>query len=63
RGKAQGQQGRGKDRNARLGGGEALPDPMKSSFGYIGADSFSRQRQDQRRGNGGGGSRRGGRSR
>lgn len=63
RGKAQGQQGRGKDRNARQGGGEAQPDPMKTSFGYIGADSFSRQRQDQRRGNGGGGSRRGGRSR
>ncbi|MFN4362114.1 MAG: pseudouridine synthase [Hylemonella sp.] len=59
----QGQQGRGKDRNARQGGGEAQPDPMKTSFGYIGADSFSRQRQDQRRGNGGGGSRRGGRSR
>lgn len=60
----QGQQGRGKDRNARQGGGEAQPDPMKTSFGYIGADSFSRQRQDQRRGNaGGGGSRRGGRGR
>lgn len=66
RGKGQGQQGRGKDRNARQGGGEAQPDPMKTSFGYIGADSFSRQRQDQRRGNGGGGgggSRRGGRGR
>ncbi|MBX9961305.1 MAG: rRNA pseudouridine synthase [Burkholderiaceae bacterium] len=66
RGKAQGQQGRGKDRKDRKdrqGGGEAQPDPMKTSFGYIGADSFSRQRQDQRRGNGGGGSRRGGRSR
>ena len=69
RGKSgQGQQGRSKDRNARQGGGEAQPDPMKTSFGYIGADSFSRQRQDQRRGNGGGGgggggSRRGGRGR
>lgn len=48
------------------------PDPMKTSFGYIGADSFSRQRQGQgpRRGGGssgggggGGGPRRGGRGR
>lgn len=45
------------------------PDPMKTAFGYIGADSFTRQRQDQgqRRGgtsgSGGGGQRRGGRSR
>ncbi len=42
------------------------PDPMKTAFGYIGADSFTRQRQDQgqRRGaaggSGGGGPRRGG---
>jgi 23S rRNA pseudouridine2605 synthase len=45
----------------------AQPDPMKTSFGYIGADSFTRQRQDQgqRRGPGGsgGGQRRGGRGR
>ncbi|HXE22077.1 MAG TPA: pseudouridine synthase [Rhodoferax sp.] len=50
------------DRNERQGGG-AQPDPMKTSFGYIGADSFSRQRQGQgqRRGGagGGGGQRRG----
>lgn len=47
------------------------PDPMKTAFGYIGADSFTRQRQDQgqrRGGNGGGGGsgggqRRGGRGR
>ena len=42
------------------------PDPMKTAFGYIGADSFTRQRQDQgqRRGGGsGGGPRRGGRDR
>ena len=45
------------------------PDPMKTSFGYIGADSFTRQRQDrgQRRGGangaGGGGQRRPGRGR
>lgn len=29
------------------------PDPMKTSLGYIGADSFTRQRKDARRGNGG----------
>ncbi|CAN5279321.1 pseudouridine synthase [soil metagenome] len=36
--------------------GSAQPDPMKTSFGYIGADTFTRQRQDQgqRRGGGGG---------
>ncbi len=41
------------------------PDPMKTSFGYIGADSFTKQRQDQaQRPRGGAGSgRRGGRSR
>ena len=43
------------------------PDPMKTAFGYIGADSFTRQRQDQgarRPGTaGGGGQRRGGRGR
>ena len=40
--------------------GAAQPDPMKTSFGYIGAETFTRQRQDQgqgqRRGGGGGGS-------
>ncbi len=37
--------------------GTAQPDPMKTSFGYIGAETFTRQRQDQgqRRGQGGGG--------
>ncbi|WP_082524802.1 pseudouridine synthase [Pseudorhodoferax sp. Leaf274] len=50
------------------GGSGAQPDPMKTSFGYIGADSFTRQRQgQQRRGGGGGGGggpqRRGGRGR
>ncbi|MBH2019515.1 MAG: rRNA pseudouridine synthase [Burkholderiales bacterium] len=37
--------------------GSTQPDPMKTSFGYIGADTFTRQRQDQgqRRGSGGGG--------
>ena len=50
------------------GGGAGQPDPMKTSFGYIGADSFTRQRQGAgpggpRRGGsggGGGGQRRGG---
>lgn len=48
-------------------GGAAQPDPMKTSFGYIGADTFTRQRQVQgaRRGGGagpasGGGGQRGG---
>lgn len=27
-------------------GGASQPDPMKTAFGYIGADSFTRQRQD-----------------
>lgn len=44
------------DRSERQGG--AQPDPMKTSFGYIGADSFTRQRQGQ--GQGQGGQRRGG---
>jgi 23S rRNA pseudouridine2605 synthase len=40
------------------GGGGGQPDPMKTAFGYIGADSFTRQRQGApggRRGPGGGG--------
>jgi 23S rRNA pseudouridine2605 synthase len=43
----------------------AQPDPMKTAFGYIGADSFSRQRQDTagRPRGGQGGQRRGGRNR
>jgi 23S rRNA pseudouridine2605 synthase len=67
-GGAQGQQGQGQRRRNdradgadRSGGGQ--PDPMKTAFGYIGADSFTRQRQGQgqggmpgqRRGGGGGG--------
>lgn len=31
--------------DSRLGGA-SQPDPMKTAFGYIGADSFTRQRQD-----------------
>lgn len=44
-------------------GGASQPDPMKTAFGYIGADSFTRQRQDQGPQRGGGGQRRGGRGR
>ena len=58
---APGRQGpRGRDdrgaQNDRSAGG-AQPDPMKTSFGYIGAETFTRQRQDQgqRRGQGGAG--------
>lgn len=47
-------QDRGNDRDERAPGG-AQPDPMKTAFGYIGADSFTRQRQGP-----GGGPRRGG---
>ncbi len=48
-------QPRRKDRSERgdRQGGGAQPDPMKTSLGYIGADSFNRQRQGQRRGGGG----------
>jgi 23S rRNA pseudouridine2605 synthase len=43
--------------------GAAQPDPMKTSLGYIGADSLNRQRRDpaQRARSNGGGGRRGGR--
>lgn len=44
------------DRSDKMPGG-AQPDPMKTSFGYIGAETFTRQRQapgqGQRRGGGG----------
>ena len=43
------------------GPGGAQPDPMKTSFGYIGAETFTRQRQAQGQGQGQGqGQRRGG---
>ena len=47
------------DRNDRgdrkvSGAGANQPDPMKTSFGYIGADTFTRQRQDQGQRGGGG---------
>jgi 23S rRNA pseudouridine2605 synthase len=41
----------GIDRNS----GTAQPDPMKTSFGYIGADTFTRQRQGQTQRTKGGG--------
>ncbi|MPM70632.1 hypothetical protein SDC9_117587 [bioreactor metagenome] len=47
-----GQAGQGRNQNNRgrnkAGGGSSQPDPMKTSLGYIGSDSFSRQRQQQR---------------
>lgn len=39
----------------------AQPDPMKTAFGYIGADSFSRQREEAGKKRGGGSGSRGGR--
>jgi 23S rRNA pseudouridine2605 synthase len=42
------------------GGAGNQPDPMKTSLGYIGADSFTRQRQGPGGGRPGGGPRRGG---
>ena len=45
-------------------GSASQPDPMKTAFGYIGADSFTRQRQEsgqKKRGGQGGGQRRKGR--
>jgi len=51
------------DRGDKMPGG-AQPDPMKTSFGYIGAETFTRQRQTpgpgQRRSGGGGGATGGG---
>jgi 23S rRNA pseudouridine2605 synthase len=53
---SQGAPGRGGRGSGGAGGGQ--PDPMKTSLGYIGMDSLSRQREGQKRG---GGPRRGGR--
>jgi len=59
----QGRRGNGRGNRQgedRAPGGANQPDPMKTSLGYIGADSFSRQRKEQRQGpgrrGGGGGS-------
>jgi len=49
-----------RDRDRGGNGGSAQPDPMKTSFGYIGHDSFTRQRQGGSPGGGRGGPRRGG---
>jgi len=65
---ALGDSNRGRAPNNRQEGGDELPrgaaqpDPMKTAFGYIGADSFTRQRQDanQRPRGARGGQRRGG---
>jgi len=46
--------GQGKRSRGERASQSSQPDPMKTAFGYIGADSFTRQRQDQ-------GPRRGGR--
>jgi 23S rRNA pseudouridine2605 synthase len=64
------QPGGGRKRQGRAGGGGGgqggggatggQPDPMKTSFGYIGADTFTRQRQGQGRPAGGRGGRKGG---
>jgi 23S rRNA pseudouridine2605 synthase len=45
-----GQQGRNRQGEDRPPSGANQPDPMKTSLGYIGADSFSRQRKEQRQG-------------
>ena len=64
RGAQRGAKGRG-DTSPDRREGAGQPDPMKTSFGYIGADSFTKQRQEQgQRPRGGPGTgRRGGRSR
>jgi 23S rRNA pseudouridine2605 synthase len=52
----------GNKRPGRMGKpSQAQPDPMKTSFGYIGADSFSRQREDAGKKRGGGSGSKGGR--
>lgn len=57
------QASRRQDRGGQ-GGSGGQPDPMKTSLGYIGADSFNRQRRGPGAGNGGpGAGRRGGRGR
>ena len=50
--RGQGRSGSGRDdgNRGRKTGGSAQPYPMKTSGGYIGGDSFSRQRQQQRSG-------------
>lgn len=59
--------GGGGNGGGNAGSGGNQPDPMKTNFGYIGSDSYSRQQQDarrsgngRRRGGGGGGFSKGG---
>ncbi|MDP3169107.1 MAG: pseudouridine synthase [Polaromonas sp.] len=52
--------GGGRGDRADKGPGGAQPDPMKTSFGYIGAETFTRQRQAQGQRRGGGNSPAGG---
>lgn len=63
RGRNKGGQGQQRARDRQDGAGNGQPDPMKTAFGYIGADSFTRQRQGPGGGDrrGKGGPRRGGR--
>ena len=61
--KGAGQGRRNRSESADRQNGTAQPDPMKTAFGYIGADSFTRQRQDQGQGRGGAGGGPGRRSR
>jgi 23S rRNA pseudouridine2605 synthase len=60
-GQGTGQQRRGKPDRGGAPGGGSQPDPMKTSLGYIGADSFNRQRRGPGPGGGGGFSGGGGR--
>lgn len=64
-GRSRNRPGRGADRGGDRSTVASQPDPMKTAFGYIGADSFNRQRRDdgQRSRSGGSGPRRNGRSR
>jgi 23S rRNA pseudouridine2605 synthase len=55
RGGRPGQRGAGPRPADEMGEGGTIPDPMKTSVGYIGADSFSRQRQVKRGPGGSGG--------
>jgi 23S rRNA pseudouridine2605 synthase len=52
-----GGQGGGGGQNQRGGAPSGQPDPMKTSLGYIGADSFQRQRREGSGGGRGGGTR------
>lgn len=54
-GGAQGQKRRDERGPRNDKSGSAQPDPMKTSFGYIGADTLTRQRQGQGQRRGGGG--------